>query len=61
MTLAVAGKQVATGKTDGALNRQPVESFCVGHDDAKPVDNYDGKKSFQGVIRNLKVSTEAKK
>jgi hypothetical protein len=34
-----------------------VESFCVGHDDAKPVDAYDGKLLFQGSIRNIHIST----
>ena len=61
MTLALNGKQVASGKADGTLVRQPVENFCVGHDDAKTVDDYDGKKLFQGTILNLKVSTDAKK
>src|SRR5262249_36797919 len=61
LTLTLDGKQVAAGKTDGPLGRQPAESFCVGHDDGQPVDAYDGKKMFLGVIRNLKVSTETKK
>ena len=60
MTLALDGSQVASGKADGALVRQPVENFCVGHDDAKTVDDYDGKKLFQGRISNLKVRTEVK-
>jgi len=61
MTLILDGKTAATGKINGPLNRQPVEAFCVGHDDAVAVDDYDGKKMFEGAIRNLKVSTGAGK
>ena len=60
MTLALDGSQIASGKAGGALVRQPVENFCVGHDDAKTVDDYDGKNFFQGRISNLKVRTEVK-
>ncbi len=60
MKLSLDGKEVATGKSDGPLKRQPAEAFCLGHDDGQPVDDYDGKKLFQGTIRNLKVRTEAK-
>jgi arylsulfatase A-like enzyme len=59
MTLTVDGKQITEGKTDGPLNRQPQEAFCVGHDDGKPVDAYDGKALFQGTIRNLRFTTAA--
>ena len=55
MTLALDGRQVAAGKAAGPLGHQPAEAFCVGHDDAVPVDNYDGKKLFQGTIDHLKV------
>jgi arylsulfatase A len=61
LTLVIDGKQVSTGKVDGLLQRQPQESFCVGNDEAKPVDeNYSGKTRFQGEIRKLifKTSTE---
>ncbi|NBV22760.1 MAG: hypothetical protein EBS05_12705 [Proteobacteria bacterium] len=61
MTLLIAGKTVTTGKIDGPLNRQPAEAFCVGHDDLKTVDDYDGKKLFAGTVRNLKVNTDGKK
>jgi hypothetical protein len=58
MTLSIDGQSIATGKTDGPLNRQPAEAFCVGHDDGRPVDDgYDGKKMYEGAIRGLKVST----
>ena len=56
MTLALDGKTVASGKSDGPFGRQPVESFCVGHDDKATVDEYDGKAQFNGTIRNLKIS-----
>jgi len=57
MTLSLDGKAVATGKTDGPLGKQPAEAFCVGHDDGKTVDAYDGKTLFKGSIRNLAIST----
>ena len=56
MTLSLDGKQVARGKADGTLGKQPAESFCVGHDDKVTVDDYDGKAQFKGAIRNLKIS-----
>ena len=61
MTLAIDDKQAATSKAGGVLGKQPVENFCVGHDDKKTVDDYDGAKPFQGAIRNLKVSTETQR
>jgi len=57
MTLVLDGKTVASGKADGTLTREPMESFCVGHDDAKTVDTYDGKTLFKGSIRNIRIST----
>lgn len=30
------------------LSRQPVENFCVGHDDKIHVDDYAGKALFRG-------------
>lgn len=60
MTLHLGGKVVASAKLDGPLNRQPAEAFCVGHDDLKTVDDYDGKKLFVGAIRQLKLSTDGK-
>ena len=57
MTLLLDGMPAASGKADGPPSRQPVENFCVGHDDGKSVDAYDGKPLFQGTIRNLKIST----
>ncbi|MBI5834769.1 MAG: sulfatase-like hydrolase/transferase [Armatimonadetes bacterium] len=59
MTLSVDGRKVATGRVSGALTNQPAEAFCVGFDEQKPVDDYDGQKRFAGIIRNLKVGTEA--
>ena len=43
MTLAVNGKPAAKGKAGGLIDRQPVEDFCVGHDNRVPLDVYDGK------------------
>lgn len=58
MGLMLDGASAATGKVIGLLNRQPAEAFCIGHDDARAVDGgYDGAKQFEGLIRNLKIST----
>ena len=57
MTLTLDGKPAGSAKADGALGKQPVENFCVGHDDKVTVDNYDGKTLFSGSIRNLKIGT----
>jgi arylsulfatase A len=57
MTLAVNGKPVAKGKAGGLIDRQPMEDFCVGHDNRMPLDAYDGKTRFAGSIEQLKVLT----
>jgi arylsulfatase A-like enzyme len=54
MTLTVNGKTAATGKAGGLIGRQPQENFCVGHDDGRPVGEYDGAAKFEGTIENLK-------
>jgi arylsulfatase A-like enzyme len=59
MTLALDGKTVASGKADGPLSREPMENFCVGHDDARTVDDYDGRTLFKGSLRNIRISTAA--
>ncbi len=59
MTLQIAGKTIATGKATGTLKRQPQEDFCVGHDNGKPVDEYDGKAPFVGQIGKLRVTVGA--
>lgn len=58
MTLLVDGKPAASGKAPGLIAVQPAEDFCVGHDNGRPVGDYDGKALFQGVIANLKVTAE---
>ncbi len=57
MTLSLAGKTVATGKSGGLLKRQPQEDFCVGFDSVKPVDSYDGAARFKGSIENVRIGT----
>ncbi len=58
MTLLVDGNSVATGKAGGLLEQQPMEAFCVGHDDRMPLDSsYDGKPKFAGSIEHLRVTT----
>jgi hypothetical protein len=57
MTLSVDGKPAAKGKAGGLIDRQPVEDFCVGHDNRVPLDAYDGAARFAGSIEHLKVRT----
>jgi arylsulfatase A-like enzyme len=57
MTLSINGKPAATGSAGGLLGRQPMEDFCVGHDNRMPLDGYDGKTRFSGSIEQLKVRT----
>lgn len=60
MTLSLNGKVAATGKAEGLITREPQEDFCVGHDDGKPVGDYDGKTPLKGILENLKVTIEPK-
>lgn len=60
MLLLVDGQQVAKGRVKGLLSRQPAEALCVGFDDAKTVDDYDGKTRFDGSIDELTVTTAAR-
>ena len=57
MTLSINGKPAATGKAGGLIDRQPMEDFCVGHDNRVPLDSYDGMTRFAGSIEKLKVVT----
>ena len=57
MTLSVDGKPAAEGKAGWLIDRQPMEDFCVGHDNRVPLDAYDGKARFAGSIEHLKVVT----
>jgi arylsulfatase A len=58
MTLAIDGRNVAQGKAPGLVSRQPVEDFCVGHDNRMAVGDYTAPARFAGTIRNLKIVTE---
>lgn len=55
LALSVDGREVARGAGAGLIRVPPKEDFCVGHDSAVAVDDYDGRAVFQGAIRNLKV------
>lgn len=57
MSMTVNGKAAATGKAGGVIGRQPMEDFCVGHDNKVPLDDYDGQTRFAGSIEQLKVIT----
>lgn len=47
-------KQV-TAKVPGLMARHPQEGFCVGHDDANPVDEQSPRGKFNGKISGLRV------
>ena len=57
MTLKVGDQPAVTGKATKLLTRQPMEDFCLGHDNGRPVAAYSGKGPFQGSISHLKVTT----
>jgi arylsulfatase A len=57
MSLQVNDQPVVTGKSAKLIARQPVEDFCLGHDNGKPLTSYAGKAEFQGTITNLKITT----
>ena len=57
MKLVVAGQEVVSGKAKGVLPRQPVEDFCVGHDNGKPVGTYAKVVALQGAVSGLAVTT----
>ena len=57
MKLIVAGQDAVTGKAKGVLPRHPVEDFCVGHDNGKPVGLYGELKPLQGAVSGLAVTT----
>jgi arylsulfatase A-like enzyme len=58
LTLAINGQTVANGKAGGLIPTQPREDFCVGHDNGRPVGDYDGTILFRGTISHLDVVTE---
>lgn len=55
MSLSLDGESVATGDAGGVIGRQPAENFCVGHDDAKPVDPEADRAPLGGAISKLEV------
>lgn len=59
MTLALDGRTVAQGKAAGLIPRQPMEDFCVGHDNRMAVGDYRAPARFRGTIKHLKVTTLA--
>jgi arylsulfatase A len=58
MTLAIDGRRVAQGKSSGLILRQPMEDFCVGHDNRMAVGDYAAPARFSGTIKNLKVASD---
>lgn len=58
LTLAVNGKQVATGKAKGLFAAQPGDSLCVGFDDHDPVGPYKSPYRFTGKIGKVIVSVK---
>ena len=58
MTLALNGEAVAKAQAKSLLPRQPLEDFCIGHDDSRPVATYTAKGRFEGRVEGLKVTTD---
>jgi len=58
MTLVIDSRTVAQGKAPGLVSRQPVEDFCVGHDNRMAVGDYVAPARFTGTIKNLKITTD---
>ena len=58
MVLQLNGQEVAKGEA-GLIKKQPAESFCVGFDDAKPVDSEESAQRFEGVLRKVEVAATA--
>jgi arylsulfatase A-like enzyme len=56
MTLIVNDQPAVTGKAPGLIGRQPMEDFCLGHDNAHPVADYAEAKPLEGRITNLKIA-----
>ena len=56
LTLSVGDQKAATVKGTGLILRQPVEDFCVGHDNGQPVANYGKAKPFVGKVTDLNVT-----
>ena len=56
MTLTVNDHVVATARAARLIGRQPMEDFCVGYDDAKPVTAYTAKGKFEGKIDALQIT-----
>ena len=59
-TLSIGDKVAAEGNAGGAIDRQPMEDFCVGFDNRAPIDVYDGETRFAGTIEGLRVTIGAK-
>ncbi len=55
MELSVNG-QTARGKAPGLIGRQPMEDFCVGFDNVKPVTPEAVPGKFDGTLSALKVT-----
>jgi arylsulfatase A len=58
ITLALNGEAVAMARAKSLLPRQPLEDFCIGYDDARPVASYTAKGRFEGRVEGLKVTTD---
>jgi len=58
MTLAIDGRIVGRGKASGLIARQPVEDFCVGHDNRQAVGDYVAPARFTGTIKGLKIAND---
>ena len=55
VTLAVDGRQVASGNLPGLVPEMPVEGLEVGRDEAGSVGPYDGPNRLQGHVESLTI------
>ena len=56
MMLAIDGRTVAQAQAPSLISRQPMEDFCVGHEDRVPVWDFGVLVLFVGTIKNLQIA-----
>ncbi len=57
LTLAIDGEPAARGQAPGLISRQPAEDFALGHDNGRPVADYQGAGPFRGALTGLEITT----
>lgn len=56
MSLKTGDGPAVTGMATGLIARQPMENFCLGHDDKAPVADYAGTTPFRGRVTKLEIT-----